>query len=283
MHNPITISVVIPNYNRSDLLNLAIESVLHQTFLPIEILVCDDGSTDNSKEVVSAFNASIVKWIDCGKNGRPAIPRNIGIKKASGSWIAFLDNDDVWLPEKLEQQVKLIDNDNKVKAICTNAYRLRGGDFSEIYFKENVDCSYSFENLFYSNQIICSSVLVNKEVLEDLSLFPEGAEFKAIEDYALWLRISTKYDFYYINKPLLKYRDDLISDSIRKQYSTIEEIRKVLFPNLNEWLTEKNIILSSRSRIELDKRLCLIRNENRLGLFDKLRFKFRYKLNDLKK
>ena len=90
-------------------------------------------------------------------------------------------------------------------------------------------------------------------------------------------------NFYYINKPLLKYRDDLISDSIRKQYSTIEEIIKVIFPNLNEWLSEKNIILSARSRIDLDKRLCLIRNENKLGLFDKLRFKFRYKLNDWKK
>jgi len=283
LHNPITISVVIPNYNRSDLLKIAIESVLEQTFLPIEILVCDDGSTDNSKDIVSSFNSSIVKWIDCGKNGRPAIPRNIGIKAAIGSWIAFLDNDDVWLPEKLEKQVKLIYSDSKVKAVCTNAFRLRGNDCSEIYFKDSVDCSYSFENIFYSNQIICSSVLVNKMVLEELSLFPEEAEFKAIEDYALWLRISTKYNFYYINKPLLKYRDDLISDSIRKQYSTIEEIRKVLFPNLNEWLTKKNITLSSRSRIDLDKRLCLIRNENRLSLLDKLRFRFRYKLNDLKK
>ena len=104
----VKISVIIPNYNRSELLKKAITSVLNQSYAVLEILVCDDGSTDNSKEVIEQFNNQTIKWIDCGKNGRPAIPRNIGVKKAKGNYIAFLDNDDEWLPTKIEEQVKVI-------------------------------------------------------------------------------------------------------------------------------------------------------------------------------
>lgn len=83
----------------------AVTSALNQSYSVHEILICDDGSTDNSKELISNLNNPKIKWIDSGKNGRPAIPRNIGIKNAEGNWIAFLDNDDEWLPYKLEKQV----------------------------------------------------------------------------------------------------------------------------------------------------------------------------------
>jgi len=89
-----TVSVVIANYNRSDMLVKAIQSALEQTYSVLEILVCDDGSTDDSREKVKALNNEKVQWIDSGKNGRPAIPRNIGLSKSKGDWIAILDNDD---------------------------------------------------------------------------------------------------------------------------------------------------------------------------------------------
>jgi teichuronic acid biosynthesis glycosyltransferase TuaG len=275
----ISISVIIPNYNREELLKKAIESAIAQTYQPLEILICDDGSTDSSKAIASGFDPVVVKWIDCGRNGRPSIPRNIGVQIARGNWVAFLDNDDVWLPTKLEEQVSCIQRNKGVKAVCTNGYRLRSSDETELFFNDLSDNLYTFQHFFNYNPVICSSVLISKKVMDDLSYFPEQMTFKAIEDYALWIRISTKFDFYYLDKPLLNYRDEEISDSIRKNFSSIEEIRKVIFPDLKRWLGERKISLSSRDCINLEKRLYLI-NNNKLDLLSRLYFIIRYKMVD---
>jgi teichuronic acid biosynthesis glycosyltransferase TuaG len=275
------ISVIIPNYNRSDLLKLAIESALNQTFAPLEILVCDDGSTDDSKDIVSTFDSTIVKWIDCGKNGRPAIPRNMGIRKAIGNWIAFLDNDDIWLPNKLENQVKCILKENNLTAVCSNAFRIRGSNFNERYFKEISNQIFTFNHFIYSNPVICSSVLISKNVLNQTSLFPEHSAFKAIEDYSLWMKISTTFKFYYISEPLLYYRDEIITDSIRKENKTIEEIRKIIFPDLNNWIKTNNVKLNFKNRIDVNKQLCLIKNNFKLSIMNTIRFKILYKINNI--
>ena len=118
------ISVVIPTYNRAKDLMIAIDSVLKQSYPVLEILVCDDGSNDQSKELVLAINNSLVKWIDCGKNGGPAIPRNIGIKQSKGNWIAFLDSDDEWQSNKVEEQISQATKLN-CKAVSSNAYKVK--------------------------------------------------------------------------------------------------------------------------------------------------------------
>ncbi|NBQ48494.1 MAG: glycosyltransferase family 2 protein, partial [Sphingobacteriia bacterium] len=94
MRSNFGISVIIPNYNRAAFLKQAIESVLAQTYPVLEILICDDGSQDESRSVVQAFADHRIQWLDCGRNGRPAIPRNKGVQRAKGQWLAFLDNDD---------------------------------------------------------------------------------------------------------------------------------------------------------------------------------------------
>ena len=206
MSQQLSISVIIANYNRSALLKKAIESVLMQTYPVLEIVVCDDGSTDDSKEIVGGFNSSIIKWMNCGKNGRPAIPRNIGIKNAQGNYIAFLDNDDEWLPTKLEEQITIIINKNAI-ATCSNAYRITEISGNELFYKNTTDNRYSFTDLIHNNQIICSSMLIEKNSLLSSSLFPEAQHFKAIEDYLLWLQLSLNIEFYYCALPLVKYRD----------------------------------------------------------------------------
>lgn len=268
----IKVSVIIPNFNRSELLKKAIASVLNQSYAVLEILVCDDGSTDNSKEIVEQFNHQIVKWIDCGKNGRPAIPRNIGVKQAQGNYIAFLDNDDEWLPTKTEEQVKLI-IEKKALIVCTNAYKVSAMN-CENYFKNTLDCIYTFNDLFNTNYIICSSIVLQKDLLINTSLFPEEPQFKAIEDYALWLRLSTLASIYYLSKPLVNYKDDT-STSIRKTYNTIEEIREVIYPDLNNWLIKKKIALTSKNQLNLKYQLTLIKRNYRLSFLDKLYFKIK--------
>ncbi|MFY9338906.1 MAG: glycosyltransferase family A protein [Methanosarcina flavescens] len=96
------ISVIIPTWNRAETLGKAISSALNQTLSPYEVLVCGvDGSPD--QKVVNSINDPRVRWIEGGKDGLASIPRNIGIKASKGEWLAFLDSDDEWLPEKLEK------------------------------------------------------------------------------------------------------------------------------------------------------------------------------------
>lgn len=220
------VSVVIPTYNRASLLVKAIESVLNQTYPVLEILVCDDGSTDNSKLLVSRFDYQIVKWIDCGKNGRPAIPRNIGIKEAKGDWIAFLDSDDEWLSNKLEYQIKAVKLSHS-NLICTNAWAYNESN-KRLFFENTINREIRFEELVRSNSIICSSVLCEKETLHRAFLFPEESELKALEDYILWLKVSMLTSVQYISEPLVMYLD-VPAYSIRKESDDIIKQRAVIF------------------------------------------------------
>lgn len=220
------VSVVIPTYNRVSLLVKAIESVIKQTYPAFEILICDDGSTDNSKELVLRFDSQIVKWIDCGKNGRPAIPRNIGIKQAKGDWVAFLDSDDEWLPNKLEHQIKALEQSHN-KFICTNAWA-HSESSKRLFFENTINREIGFDELVRYNTIICSSVLCEKETLFKAFLFPEEVELKALEDYVLWLKVAMLTNVQYISEPLVMYLD-VPSQSIRNQSDDTIKQRAVIF------------------------------------------------------
>jgi glycosyltransferase involved in cell wall biosynthesis len=248
------VSVIIPTYNRQHSLLLAVNSVLQQTYPVHEILVCDDGSDDHSKHHILALKNPKVKWLDCGKNGRPAVPRNKGITAADGEWIAFLDSDDVWLPGKIEIQIQYLKK-SKLQAIACNAYRIVAEKNKGPYLVHNNN-NITFSDLLNSNLNICSSVLISKKLLDDISLFPEEPEYKAIEDYMLWLRISTQTDFAYIKEPLLKYFDNPNS-SVRTYYKDIWEVKKVVFTGFLQWLEKNEIVLKPKD----EKRLALVYKE----------------------
>jgi teichuronic acid biosynthesis glycosyltransferase TuaG len=229
-----SISVVIPTYNRASDLKKAVASVLAQTYRVAEILVCDDGSTDNSKEVMEEIKSSRVRWIDCGRNGRPAIPRNAGIKQASSEWVAFLDSDDEWLPDKLEKQLVFITT-KRYNAVCSNAFRMVKGQKPLPYLTYDKDII-KFDDLIKTNYVICSSMMVRRSLFANAGYFPEGADFKAIEDYALWLKIAARENIGYIATPLLNYTDDP-AQSIRKDDISVNAQRKIILKSLGEWLT----------------------------------------------
>lgn len=229
---PISISVIIPTYNRENQLIKAINSVLNQTYPVEEIIVCDDGSTDSTLDSINKLNNSKIVWIDCGRNGMPSIPRNIGINKSKGNWIAFLDSDDVWLPRKLEMQVEVILK-NKTLVVATNAYRIINdriiGKYFNLYFK-----NLTFKKLIYTNYVICSTVLVNKDFLVTTSFFPIEKKMKAIEDYQLWLRLSLRANIYYLKTPLIYYFDEP-NNSIRKDSLSESEIKDTIISSLLNW------------------------------------------------
>ena len=233
-----TVSVIIPTWNRGATLVKAVRSALEQLHPVTEVLVCDDGSTDNTKELLASIRDSRVKMIEGPRAGRPAIPRNRGIAQAKGEWIAFLDSDDSWLPEKTGLQLSAAAKLG-CKASCTNAYRVLPGKGRVSPYLEIKKDKIVFDDLIRTNFVICSSAMIHRSVLEKVKGFPEDESLKAIEDYALWLRISTTADFAYIQEPVTDYTDDA-ANSIRAEARENVQ-REAVMRNFFEWAAKANL------------------------------------------
>ena len=237
-----TISVIIPTWNSEKTLGATIQSCLNQTLPPMEILVCDDGSTDNSKEVIEQINDSKVVWVPSLRSGTPAIPRNNGMKVSNGEWIAFCDSDDEWLPTKLEKQIHLAEK-LKCKVMCTNALIKKNNIVTNKTVSNWSKNKISFKNLLHSNEIVCSSTLLHKSIYNKIGGFPEELKYKGFEDYLYWLRVTTQTNVLFMMEPLVIY-DDHPETSIRSHQIPDSEIKKLSFYNFTEWINinEKNII-----------------------------------------
>lgn len=238
-----TISVIIPTWNRAKFLKRAISSVLEQTYPVSEILVCDDGSTDNSKATVKKINHRYptVKWVEGGHTGLPAVARNRGLKLARGEWIAFLDSDDAWLPDKLSKQILAMRNDHCF-ASCSNALRLIPRKVNHKSLLSWPKLKVTFTDLIEQNPIVCSSVVIHRNIMNKVGYFFEDRNLRAIEDYQLWLRVSIFTDFAYISSSLLSYTDDAMN-SIRKDTSDLDvwSQREHVFGGFSWWAINNGI------------------------------------------
>ena len=214
------VSVIIPTYNRKDLLQRAINSVSSQTLAPYEIIVVDDGSTDQTKDwVLDSFPYVHYLYQD---NSGVSSARNAGIKQAKGSWIAFLDSDDEWIPDKLEKQKRAI-NASKEAWLChTNEVWVRNSVRVNQMKKHQKYGGYVFENCLDICRISPSSVLIKKEVFEMVGLFDES--LKVCEDYDLWLRITSVLPIIFLDQPLIvKYGGH--ADQLSRVDNGIEQYR----------------------------------------------------------
>lgn len=199
------ISVIIPTYNRSNLVCEATDSVLNQTYKNYEIIVVDDGSTDNTKRVLEKYDSK-VRYIYQNNKGC-AEARNVGIKIAKGKYIAFLDSDDIWLPKKLELQMEFFNNNCYAEFLYTNGFiqDLQKYDMKPYYndtFKPSA--GNVLPKLFLGNFIITSSVILKKELFDKAGYFDEL--IIKCEDYNMWLRLACLCNFDYLDHPLTIYR-----------------------------------------------------------------------------
>ena len=221
------VSIIIPTYNRCKPLRLAIQSILNQSHQDYEILVCDDGSTDETKSMALTFNDKRIRWIPGPNSGGPAAPRNRGITESRGEWLAFLDSDDLWHPNKLEQQL-LLCQDKNLLAVCTNASTtLLGAAESSSYLDEPRSRYLTLSDMTKANKVVCSSMLIHRSLLCHTGCFPEDPGYIAIEDYALWLSISILTNIYFVSSPLVVYSENS-HDSIRRGCATSEEDKRRL-------------------------------------------------------
>lgn len=211
------VSVIIPTYNAGQYIKDAIKSALNQTYKNIEIIVVDDGSIDDTGEVVKNYEIKYLRKA----NGGPASARNVGIKEARGEYIAFLDADDLWLPEKLQEQIDFAANNKSMGLVHSDVITKYSNGETKIKRKGKDNyCRNEFYNLFMGNFITNSSVLAPKRHFEVFGSFDESPDLIANEDYDMWLRIASKHDIAYINKPLVVYRihDQGISRDPKRAY-----------------------------------------------------------------
>ena len=241
------VSVIIPTWNRAAAVVAAVGDVLGQTESDLEVLVCDDGSTDESRERVQAITEPRLFWIDGPRSGCPAAPRNRGIRMARGEWIAFLDSDDRWLPSKLARQLEVA-NAAGVGAVSSNATRLRDGKPSGTVVDHPRPLIRTADLLSW-NPVVCSSMVVRADVLARCGGFPEDRAHLAIEDHALWLRVAALTDIAYIPESLVLYADDPAT-SVRSRLSTsADEQRLALYEGYRQWWREAGQRPSLRHRL----------------------------------
>lgn len=217
-HTPL-VSVIIPTHNCRAYIADAIESVLAQTYSEYEIIVVDDGSTDNTSTVLAPYRDR-VRCLHQDKRGCSAA-RNVAIQEARGELIALLDADDIWFPAKLELQVQALKEHPEAGLVfsdfqdfddsgVTCSSRLGTWRGARAWFERqrvgdsNIACGPMYEDLLQANWIHASSAVVKADVLGVVGLFDEAC-FTG-EDYELWLRVAQRYPFLYVNRVLSGYR-----------------------------------------------------------------------------
>ena len=248
-----SVSVIIPTFDRADHLVRAVRSCLAQTHAVLEVLVCEDGSTDAVAEGIRSLGDPRVRWVPGPHAGLPAVPRNRGLGLAKGEWIAFLDDDDTWMPQKLEQQFERLAASG-ARFSCTNAQRI-GSDGGSLgmYFNSASEVL-TFDDLLRVNGVICSSVLVHRDVLHRSGPFPEARELRALEDYALWLRCAAFTAIDRTDLPLVAYRD-LAASSVRATGRPHAEQRALVLADLRASSTYGLLTTQRRRTVERHLRI----------------------------
>jgi len=202
------VSVIIPTYNRANFLKDSIQSVLSQTFKDFEIIIINNYSNDNTLELVNSFNDNRIKIINYKNNGIIAKSRNQGLIHSSGRYIAFLDDDDLWCPRKLELQIKYLESNPEIDIAYSNAMIIdeHGKRKGVLNNPKRAKSGKVFLELVNDSFVPMLTVLMKKKVFETIGSLNEDLSMRAAEDYEYWLRASLKFNFGYIDKPLALYR-----------------------------------------------------------------------------
>jgi len=193
------VSVIIPTFNRAAWIPNAVDSVLNQTFRDFELIVVDDGSTDNTPEALERFSSRIT--IVAQPNRGVSSARNAGIRFSTGKYICFLDSDDLWKPRKLDIQLAAMSHHSEYKISYTDEIWIRNGRWANPKKRHQKYSGWIFPHLLPLCLISPSSIMIERSVMDDVGLFDES--LPAGEDYDLWLRIGSRYPILFIPEKLI--------------------------------------------------------------------------------
>ncbi len=252
------VSVIIPTFNRAYILKRAIDSVLCQSFQNFELIVVDDGSSDNTREVVESYPDQRIRFVRHARNRGVAAARNSGIRAASAKYIAFQDSDDVWLPEKLERQLDYIRKTNDaVDVVHTRIFRISiDGSISLGPRLKKDDKKSAFHKILM--KVCCvavQSVVISRDCFEKVGFFDE--RLYCASDWEMWLRLSKYCRFYQIDSPLvLSYLQPNSLSTRQYELLRVKSQYLVILENWSDYLEEPTTLCSLLCSI--GHRYCLL-------------------------
>lgn len=204
------VDIVVTTYKRYDLLQETLKSVANQSYPHWKCWIAEDGESKETYEAVKSFlHDSRFVYLPGNHAGFPAVPRNRGIRQGTAPYVASLDDDDLWLPRKLEYQVAFLDSHPDCVLLGCNAFCWEGRgkwDNSPLYFKKNMLGKIGYNKLLIQNYIIHSSVMFRRTAVEKAGLYNERLSPPIGEDYELWLRIGPLGEIWSLPEPYIVYR-----------------------------------------------------------------------------
>lgn len=257
------VSVIIPTYNRENTIKRSIESVLNQTHKFLEVIIVDDNSDDNTKEKIDEIKDKRIRYIKLEKNSGANFARNVGIELASYELIAFQDSDDEWNRDKLEVQLKIME-EKKIDFIATSYNQYVKDKFNTIVPIYRIENNY-LENILLSNFIGTVTLLVKKDILLKEKF---NEKLPRYQDYELAIRLISKYRGFFLNLPTVNayIQENSISKSLEK---AIISLKKILV--IHRKLYKKNSKILSLKYLEIYKITVLLKREDKKYLFLSLR------------
>jgi teichuronic acid biosynthesis glycosyltransferase TuaG len=218
-----SVSVIVTTFNRKELLKETLDSILNQTFKDFELIVVDNYSNYDFYKYIKGFNDDRIKPFQNQNNGIIAINRNFGVKKAKGKYLAFCDDDDLWMNNKLEKQLTILKYDENIVGLGSRVIKFDGGK-SWKNKNKNRNLKLSFKQLFYDTAPLSSLIVLNKGLF-----FDESEEYLGVEDadYQLQLAFHSNQTLMILSEPLIFYR-------IHNQNESKKKIEKNNFFNVLE-------------------------------------------------
>lgn len=256
------ISVLMPVYNAQDYLSEAIDSILSQTFSDWELIIINDGSTDNSENIINSYNDNRIRYFKNPTNMGLIYTRSLMIEKASAEYLSFLDSDDIALPERLKIQAEFLDT-HPDYILCGTWGTMINNASEKIGKISPPEADIEIKSgLFFSNAFIQSSIMIRKSVFDTYSY---NKDFPVVEDYELWSKLSINHKLKNIPQPLTLYRWHSENTSLSKK-----ELMETMLKNV--YLNQLSRLQIRPSQEELSVHLA-IRDKETQNISDKEFFK----------
>ncbi len=221
------VSVIIPTYNRAPVIKKSVESVLKQTYADMEVIIVDDGSTDDTKHVIREIQDKRIKYINYKTNHGPSYARNEGIRNATAEFIAFNDSDDIWNPLKLEKQMKILENKEIDMVFCQ--YSINNSKVELVPSNDDILIQTSknyFDVLLGANRIGTPTAIIKKEKINEVGGFNES--LKSWEDWDFFLKIAKKGKIFFLNEPLVEVYPSIDGVNFCSSYVKAKTILNIL-------------------------------------------------------
>ena len=247
MNDSPKVSVIVPTYNRANRLEGTLRSIVSQTYQDFELIVVDDGSTDNTSKVIESFPSA--QYLPMKKNSGVSKARNIGLACAKGEFICFLDSDDLWKEKKLEIQIHWMESNTDNQVCYTDEIWVRNGVRVNQMNKHRKYTGDIFRHCLALCIVSPSSVMIRAKLFNEIGNFDES--LPACEDYDLWLRIAAKYAFHFIEEPLI-IKQGGHGDQLSRKYWGMDRFRVAALKKLldQDSLDQEKLKLTRSSLVE---------------------------------